>query len=103
MKTKTINNPTLFDGSPFMPLERPLIINKSKILALTERLKLESSLSSLRNSVFRLESQLRSVKTDKVGVLNIDSNGDTITMSQKYVFDQLNQIAESQTLDRAKC
>ena len=102
MKTKTINNPTLFDGFPFTPLERPLIINKSKILALTERLKLESSLSSLRNSVFHLESQLRSVKTDKVGVLNIDSNGDTITMSQKHVFDQLNQIAESQTLDRAK-
>lgn len=102
MKTKTLNNPTLFDGSPFTPLERPLIINKSKILDLTERLKLESSLSSLRNSVFHLESQLRSVKTDKVGVLNIDSNGDTITISQKYVFDQLNQIAESQTLDRAK-
>lgn len=102
MKTKTINNPTLFDGSPFTPLERPLIINKSKILALTERLKLESSLSSLRNSVFHLESQLRSVKTDKVGVLNIDSNGDTITMSQRYVFDQLNQIAESQTFDRAR-
>jgi len=59
-------------------------------------------LPSLRDSVFRLQNHLRSVKTDKVGVLNIDSNGDTITISQKYLFDELNQIAESQTLDRAK-
>ena len=102
MKTKTLNNPTLFNGSHFTAIDRPLIINKSKILALTEKLKLEDSLSSLRNSVFGLESNLRGIKTDKIGVLNIDSNGDTITISQKYVFDQLNQIAESQTLDRAK-
>jgi len=69
---------------------------------LIEKLKLENSLSSLRNSVFHIESNLRSVKNDKVGLLNIDSNGETITLSQKYVFDQLNQIAESQTLDRAR-
>ena len=101
-KTKTINTHSLFDYSSFNPADRPLIVNKSKILTLAEKLKAEESLSSLRNSVFRLESYLRSVKMDKVGVLNIDSNGDTITMSQKYVFDQLNQIAECQTLDRAK-
>jgi len=101
-QTKSLKNPTLFDYSSFTPVDRPLIINKSKILTLTEEFKQENSLPSLRNSVFRLESHLRSVKMDKVGVLNIDSNGDTITMSQKYVFEQLNQIVESQSLDRAK-
>ncbi len=101
-KTKTINTHSLFDYSSFNPVDRPLIVNKSKILTLAEKLKAEQSLSSLRNSVVRLEGYLRSVKMDKVGVLNIDSNGDTITMSQKYVFDQLNQIVECQTLDRAK-
>ena len=102
MKTKTLNNPNLFGGSVFTPIDRPLIINKSRILDLVEKLKVEKSLSSLRDSIFHLEGQLRSVKADKIGVLNIDSNGDTITISQKYIFDQLNQIAESQTLDRAK-
>ena len=101
-KTKTINTHSLFDYSSFNPADRPLIVNKSKILALTEKLKSEESLSSLRNSVFRLESNLRSVKTDKLGLLNITTNGDTITISQKYIFDQLNQIVESQTFDRAK-
>jgi len=101
-KTKTINPHSLFDYSSYNSVDRPLIVNKSKILALAEKLKAEESLSSLRDSVVRLEGYLRSVKMDKVGVLNIDSNGDTITISQKHVFDQLNQIAECQTLDRAK-
>ena len=101
-QTKSHKNLTLFDYSSFTPVDRPLIINKSKMLTLTEEFKQENSLPSLRNSVVRLESHLRSVKMDKVGVLNIDSNGDTITMSQKYVFEQLNQILESQSLDRAK-
>ena len=101
-KTKIPNNSVLFDNFPFTSFDRLLIINKSKMLALLEDLKLKDALSPLRNSVVYLENQLRSVKTDKVGVLNIDSNGDTLTISQKYVFDQLNQIAESQTLERAK-
>ena len=101
-QTRSLKSTSLFDYSSFTPIDRSLIINKSKILALTEELKLQTSLPSLRNSVFRLQNHLRSVKTDKVGVLNIDSNGDTITISQKYLFDELNQIAESQTLDRAK-
>jgi len=104
VKTQTTlaKSPTLFNCSDFTPIKRPLIINKSKILSLVEKLKSEESLSSLRNSVFRLESNLRSVKTDKLGLLNITTNGDTITISQKYIFDQLNQIVESQTFDRAK-
>lgn len=104
MKTQTTlsKSPTLFNCSDFTPIKRPMIINKSKILFLVEKLKSEESLSSLRNSVFRLESNLRSVKTDKLGLLNITTNGDTITISQKYIFDQLNQIVGSQTFDRAK-
>lgn len=104
MRTKTgaLKYPALLDSSEFVPIDRPIIINKSKILTLIQELKLEHTLLSLRSSLFRLESQLRSIRADKVGLLNIDLNGDTIAISQKCVFEQLNQIAESQTLDRAK-
>ena len=101
-QTKMLNRPTLFSGSSFTPFDKLLIINKSKILALIEDLKSKGSLSSLRDLVVHLESQLRSIKNDNIGVLNIDSNGDTLTLSQKYIFDQLNQIVESKTLERAK-
>ncbi len=101
-KLKTPNQPILFDSRDFHPTNRKLFINKAKILSLTDKLKTEQSLSSLRNTVFDLENNLRNVKNDKAGLLNITSNGDTITISQKYLFDQLNQIIESQTLERAK-
>ena len=96
------HNPNLFDNSHFIAVDKPLFINKVKIVELIGNLKHEHSLTSLKNSVFCLEKNLQSVKNDKVGVMNIDSNGGTITISQKYVFDQLNQLAESQTIDRAK-
>ena len=101
-KIKTPNQPILFESRDFHPTNRKLFINKAKILSLTDKLKTEQSLSSLRNAVFDLENNLRNVKNDKTGLLNITSNGDTITISQKYLFDQLNQIIESQTLERAK-
>ncbi len=103
MPTKELTRkPNLFDNSHFIATDRPLIINKVKILELIENLKHEHSLTSLKNSVFCLEKNLQSVKNDEIGVMNVDSNGGTVTISQKYIFDQLNQIAESQTIDRAK-
>lgn len=101
-KLKTPNLPNLFKSCNFAPSNRKLFINKSKILSLTDKLKTDQSLSSLKNSVFDLESNLRNLKSDKAGFLNITSNGDTITISQKYLFTQLEQIIESQTLERAK-
>jgi DNA modification methylase len=101
-KLKIPNQSNLFDSRDFNPTNRKLFINKSKLLSLTDKLKTEQSLSSLRNAVFDLENNLRNVKNDKAGLLNITSNGDTITISQKYLFDHLDQIIESQTLERAK-
>lgn len=101
-KLKTTNQTALFGSCNFTPSNRKLFINKSKILFLTDKLKLEQSLSSLKNSVFDLENNLRNFKSDKEGLLNITSNGDTVTISQKHLFNQLEQIIESQTLERAK-
>lgn len=101
-KLKTTKQPNLFKSFNFTPSDRKLFINKSKIFSLIDKLKTEQSLLSLKNSLFDLESNLRNVKSDKAGLLNITSNGDTITISQKYLFTQLQQIIESQTLERAK-
>jgi len=94
--------PNLFNNFSFSPANRQLYINRVKFLGLIEQMKQQTTLMSLRNSVVHLEINLRNVKTDKIGILNIDSNGDTIEIGQKHLFDQLNQVAESQTLERAK-
>jgi DNA modification methylase len=80
----------------------PLFVNKTKFIEAIRQFTEQDSLSKLRAEVLDLESNLHSVKTDKIGVLNIHSNGDTIKISQKHLLDQLDQIADSQTLERAK-
>jgi len=94
--------PNLFNDFSFSPTNRQLFINKAKFLGQIQQMKQQTTLMSLRNSVVHLEINLRNVKTDKIGILNIDSNGDTIEIGQKHLFYQLDQIAESQTLERAK-
>ncbi len=104
MTTKTSESKTgsLFGDSAIRGSNKRLFVNKSKFIQLIGGLKEEESLSGLRDAVFDLESNLRSVRTDRIGILNIDANGDTVEVSQKHLFNQLNQIVESQTLERAK-
>jgi 16S rRNA G966 N2-methylase RsmD len=82
--------------------DTPLFVNKAKFIEAIRQFKEQDSLSKLRAEVLDLETNLHSVKTDKIGVLNIQSNGDTIKISQKHLLDQLDQIADSQTLERSK-
>ncbi|MHC4648263.1 MAG: hypothetical protein ACYTBJ_22615 [Planctomycetota bacterium] len=82
--------------------DRRLFVNKAKLLEVIGDLKCEESLSRLRNGIVGLESNLRSVKTDKVGLLNIDGNGDTVEIQQRHLLEQLNQVADAQTIERAR-
>jgi hypothetical protein len=82
--------------------DTPLFVNKTKFIEVLKQCKDQNSLPLLRSNVLDLENNLHSVKTDKVGVLNIHSNGDTVRISQKHLLEELDQIAESQTLERTK-
>jgi len=101
-KTSERNTGYLFGDFAIRGNNKRLFVNKTKFIQLIGGLKEEESLSGLRRAVSDLEPNLRSVRTDRIGILNIDSNGDTIEVNQKHLFDQLNQIVESQTLERAK-
>jgi hypothetical protein len=80
----------------------PLFINKTKFIEAIQRLKGQPSLPKLRADILDLKNNLQSIKTDKIGILNIHSNGDTIQIARKHLFEQIDQIANSQTLERAK-
>jgi len=82
--------------------DMPLFVNKTKFIEAIRLFKEQDNLSKFRYAVLDLECNLHSVKDDKIGVLNIHSNGDTIKVSQRHLLDQLDQIADSQTLERAK-
>lgn len=82
--------------------DTPLFVNKTKFIEAIRLFKEQDNLPKLRYAVLDLQGNLHSVKDDKIGVLNIHSNGDTIKISQKHLLEELDQIAESQTLDLAK-
>ncbi len=98
---KTVTRP-LWGEVAVNRTDTPLFVNKAKFIEAIQPFKEQNSLPKLRADVLDLESNLHSVKNDKIGVLNIQSNGDTIRISQKHLLEQLDQIADSQTLERAK-
>jgi len=99
-KTKQKN--VLFEEMSFGGSDRIMILNKPRLLEMIEAICKNESLSSLRESVFKLKDHLSNFKTDKKGLLNIGTNGDTVKINQRYLFSELKQIAEAQTLERSK-
>ena len=102
MQTDVSQNSTVFSKPTFRSTNKIMIVNKLKILEMILKLKEEKTLPLLRNGILYLKHQLINTKSDKIGLLNINSNGDTIKIAQKYLFDEIQQIAEAQTLERAK-
>ncbi|NOZ83209.1 MAG: DNA methyltransferase [Epsilonproteobacteria bacterium] len=102
MQTTAPWSSTVFNRSAFRPSNKIMIVNKSRILEIVLKLKEEKTLSSLRNETLHLKNQLINTKSDEIGLINIDSDSDTIKIAQRYLFDEIRQIAEAQTLERAK-
>jgi len=82
--------------------DRTMILNKVELLRRIQDISKEKSIAKIRESVFDLEKQLKdSVRGGKI-LFNITTNGDTITLSQRYLFNELNQVIETQTLERCR-
>lgn len=95
-------NNVLFEEMSFEGVDKPLILNKPRLLEMIEVANQKNTLESLREDIFNLREQLSDFKRDKTGLLNIGTNGDTMILNQKYLFSELKQIVEAQTLERSK-
>jgi 16S rRNA G966 N2-methylase RsmD len=93
---------TLFEEIDFVGTDKVIILNKPKLLEMIDAACNQASLASLRDKIFALRGHLSTLKADIEGLLNIGTNGDTIQINQKYLFGELKQIVETQTLDRSK-
>ena len=81
---------------------RKLIFNKIK---LEEELKFiydQQELLSLKNKTINLVELIKNPKTDRKGLLNIDNNGDTISITKDVLLSDIEQINSSKTIERAK-
>ena len=102
MMGKVLEKNLLFKEMDFSGSDKIVILNKPKLLEIIEDAYKEESLPSLREKLFKLKKQLSDFKTDTEGLLNIGTNGDTVKINQRYLFSELKQIIESQTLERSK-
>ncbi len=90
------------DFSNLASNSNPAFINKEKFLdALRQSMDI-SELSELRNHVASLKKIVSFPKEDRDGLLNIGSNGDTVTLRKDVLISEIEQILQSQTVGRAK-
>ncbi|RCK75126.1 MAG: Sensor protein fixL [Ignavibacteriae bacterium] len=77
------------------------IINKEKFIEVISGILKVEALNSIKKEVTNLKDIVTKKAKDYRGILNIDSNGDTISLRRDVLTDELDQILESHTLERA--
>jgi hypothetical protein len=81
---------------------RKVIVNKEKFLETLGEFDSLNDLSELRNKVVSLKDIVNYPTRDRDGLLNIDSNGGTVSLRKDTLISELEQILETQTLERAR-
>ncbi len=78
------------------------ILNKERFVDALEKCNSIENFSSLKNNITAIRKIISLPKNDSEGLLNIDSNGDTISLRKDVLISELNQILDAQTIVRAK-
>ncbi|AEA33378.1 DNA methylase N-4/N-6 domain protein [Hippea maritima DSM 10411] len=102
MQKKKHIQETLFKEKSRAFSNRSIIINKSKFLEILDNLIRIQNIQELKIKLKELKSNLTSTNKDKIGILNIDKNGDTIEIKYNYLINELTQIEETLTLERTR-
>jgi len=79
-----------------------IILNKERFIQVLKEINTLNVLSTIKNRIIVLKDIITHYENDKEGILNIDINGDTISLRRDVLTSELNQILESQTLEKAK-
>jgi hypothetical protein len=102
--TRTDNNTTqltLENLEAIPPAYGAVILNKEKFIEILIEIDAPRDLTSIKNKIIMLKDTIINRKNDREGVLNIDANGDTISLRKDVLISELNQILESQTVEIA--
>jgi hypothetical protein len=82
--------------------KKDVIVNKSKLLEKVEEAEKLNNVVQLKREIFSIKSVINYPKSDREGLLNIDQNGDTIVLKKGALLEELRQIEEAHTIERAK-
>jgi len=102
MKANNSNQITLPIDENFTTSYKIIILNKTKFLEELEKLENSEKLDTIKNQIISLKAIINNYSNDFIGLININMNGDTISLRTDIIIDELDQILKSQTLERAK-
>jgi len=81
--------------------KKDIIINKVKFLEEIDEALKNKEMVSLRRKVYSIYSIVNYPKSDNIGLRNIDKNGDTVVLKKGPLLEELKQIQEAHTIERA--
>jgi DNA modification methylase len=89
----SLETPSLFNGI--------VILNKEKFIEILNSVIKLKELELIKNKILSLKNIISNYRKDDEGILNIEANGDTITVRRDVLISELDQILESLTNQRA--
>ena len=103
IENNNIHQTTFFKDLKAPPLSRGAVVfNKEKLLQVLDEINNLNDLSLIKNKIITLKEITRFPRSDQEGLLNIDPNGDTVSLRRDILISEVNQILEARTLERAK-
>jgi len=82
--------------------KKDVIVNKSKLLEKVEEAGILDDIARIKKKIFSIKLVINYPKDDTEGLINIDQNGDTMVLKRGALVEELKQIEEAQTIERAK-
>lgn len=78
-----------------------VILNKDRFIEVLSEVSNLTDLTSIKYRLFYLKDIITNHKIDLEGIINIDANGDTVSLRRDILVSELDQILEAQTKERA--
>jgi DNA modification methylase len=82
--------------------KKDVIVNKSKLLEKIEEVDKLDNFIQLKRNISFVKSVISYPRSDMDGLVNIDQNGDTMVLKKGALIEELKQIEEAQTIERAR-
>ena len=100
------NNITLFDfnsgSDEKIDWKKESIINQNMFLEVLSKIEELQENNKIKFEIHKIIEIIRNPIKDNFGLLNISHNGDTAIIKKEVLLEDLNQIVEVQTIERAK-
>lgn len=102
MEKENTSQSFLFENLKAQPFSYgSILLNKDRFIQILEQIIVQSDLTSLKKRIFDISKIIKNQVRDQQGLLNIDPNGDTISLCRDVLISELDQVLDSQTINRA--